>query len=111
MFSSLISLDYGYSDRPATTKVVKFSYIPKKFNSLDSFYWLIVSGKSVLCTIQSNSFYFWNFLCVFSSIQATIISELNFQDSNSLIENFESCNHLFLFNRPEETFYNVEVMV
>ena len=90
---------------------MRFTYIPKKTDNPNRFFWLKISGKSVLCTIQRNCFYFWNFDCSFACIKSSIINELIFNDKILILENSISDSYLYLFNEKNSFIQSIEIKV
>lgn len=99
--SSIYFLDQIFTDQTIRRKIVRFAYIPKKFEISKNFFWINRSDKSYLCTFQDNCFTFWELDCSFSSIKSTIFLELNFQSRTSVFENSNLISQLYFLNEKE----------
>ena len=106
-------LDSNFLDKSDRTKIVRFAYVPKKFDKSDQFFWLRVAGNSILCTAQNNYFYFWEFNCSAASIKSAIILELCFDSKVAVLENnIQSLSsHLYFLNEKESYLKSLNIIV
>lgn len=104
-------LDCNLIEKSVGAKIVRFAYIPKKTDNPNRFFWLKISGKSVLCTIQRNCFYFWDFDCSLACIRSSIINELIFNDKILILESSISDSYLYLFNEKNSFIQFSEINV
>lgn len=76
--------DKSTGEKGVHSKTVRFAYLPKYSNSSSSFYWTQLNGRSILCTTESDSSYFWDFLVTETSIKSILIYEC-MNDSTNMV--------------------------
>ena len=104
-------LDQSISENPIKRKLVKFAYIPKKFDSSSQFFWIGDVKSPVLCIVQDFYFYFWEFDCSLASIRAIIKLELTFQTKVSAFENPKSSRSLYFMNEKDACINLINIQV